>query len=120
MKLLIDENIPHNLAVKLLNIYPQSTYVLNSSLRGKSDKEIFKYSMENKLIILTFDMDFADIITYPLRNSSRIILKLNQVNFKEMESIVIASLKKLKNKNLENSLIIITKNKIRIKRNVAL
>ena len=36
---------------------------------------------------------------------------LNQVNFKEMESIVIASLKKLENKNLEISLIIIAKNK---------
>jgi predicted nuclease of predicted toxin-antitoxin system len=116
LRLLIDENIPYKLAEKLLRTYPKSIYVLTTPLRGRPDKDLLEYAEKNNLIIITFDTDFADILTFPLKNTSRIILRINNVKFSELENIVIHSLKILERKDLKSSVVIISKNKIRIKK----
>ena len=115
MKLLIDENIPSKLASELLKLFPYSKYVLNSNLKGKSDKFLCDYARKNKFIIHTYDTDFLDILSYPLENSpGRIILR----NLKISETLekTLKVLEILKEKDLNNSIVVISNNKIRIKR----
>ena len=102
MKLLIDENVPLKLAMKLLELYPNSIYVLNSHLKGKSDKYLFEYAKKNKFI---------------LENSpGRIILRYKNLRSSEILEKTLKALETLKGKNLNNSIVVISNNKIRIKR----
>jgi len=117
LKLLIDENVPLKLAMKLLELYPNSIYVLNSHLKGKSDKYLFEYAKKNKFIMLTYDTDFLDILSYPLENSpGRIILRYKNLRISEILEKTLKALETLKGKNLNNSIVVISNNKIRIKR----
>ena len=117
MKLLIDENVPLKLATGLLKLYPNSIYVLNSHLKGMSDKYLFEYAKKNKFIILTYDTDFLDILSYPLENSpGRIILRYKNLKISEILEKTLKTLEFLKEKDLNNSVVIISNNKIRIKR----
>ncbi|WP_456400146.1 DUF5615 family PIN-like protein [Persephonella sp.] len=76
---------------ELLNKYKGSIYVLKSELKGKSDIKVYKFAQKNNLTILTFDTDFLDINTYPLKGSSRTVLRFksrtNCSNLKSTERI---------------------------------
>lgn len=117
MKFLIDENVPFKLAKEILKQYPKSKYVLDSDLRGKSDKSLFEFAKKEGFIIITFDTDFLDILFYPLENSSgRIILRYKSLKINEVIEKTLKVLKILENKNIKNSIVIASSNKIRIKR----
>ena len=117
MRLLIDENVPLKLAVELLRLYPNSIYVLNSHLKGKSDKYLFEYAKKNGFIIITYDTDFLDMLCYPLENSpGRIILRYKNLKISETLEKTVKALEILKNKDLNNSIVIVSNDKIRIKR----
>ncbi|WP_297454017.1 DUF5615 family PIN-like protein [Persephonella sp.] len=116
MKFLIDENIPLKLAEEILKQYPKSKYVLDSDLRGKSDKSLFEFAKKEEFIIITFDTDFLDILSYPLENGSgRIVLRYKGLKINEIEEKTLKILKILENKNIKNSIVIVSNNKIRIK-----
>ncbi|MDQ7056393.1 MAG: DUF5615 family PIN-like protein [Persephonella sp.] len=117
MKFLIDENIPKMLADKIVKKYPESIYVLNSNLQGRSDIEIFKFCKKNRYVLLTMDSDFADIFEYPVKNTEgRILLRFKNLKIEEITKKTLKSLEMVENKPIKESIVIISNNKIRIKR----
>jgi hypothetical protein len=57
-----------------------------------------------------------DIVSYPLENTSgRIILRYKSLKINETVERTLKILKILENKNIENSMVIISNNKVRIK-----
>lgn len=116
MKFLIDENIPLKLAKEILKLYPGSKYVLYSDLQGKHDKFLFEFAKEKEFIIITFDTDFLDILSYPLENTSgRIVLRYKSLKINEIIERTLKILKILENKNIKDSIVIISNNKVRTK-----
>lgn len=57
---LIDENLSPKLVNQLSDIFPNSIHVNDVGLGSTSDTDIWNYSKENNLIILTKDIDFLD------------------------------------------------------------
>ncbi len=117
MKFLIDENIPLKLAKEILNLYPDSKYVLlEKNLRGKSDLELFRYAKSNNLIIITYDTDFLDILKFPLEiSSSRIILRFKNLKISETIDKTKKALELIEQKNITNFIAIVSNSKVRIR-----
>lgn len=66
LKVLLDQNVPRALGVWLRNVRPlwHIAHTSEIGLQGKPDAEIFGWSQENGYLIVTFDEDFADQLTF--------------------------------------------------------
>jgi predicted nuclease of predicted toxin-antitoxin system len=87
----------------------------DANLRGSADKKIAVFAMQNDMVILTQDVDFAKMYHTLYRRKLTVIL----VSTKEgtAQSIIQALDKvqlKLNLKNVQNQLLIVTKRRIRI------
>ena len=55
MKLLIDQNISHNIIDSISDIYPNSIHITELKLIEDSDLEIWEYAKLNNFVFLTTD-----------------------------------------------------------------
>ena len=114
-KILIDQNIPKR-AMDWLNQKGFEIVTLaDVNLRGATDKKIAAFAIQNKMAVLTQDVDFAKMYHTLYRRKLAVIL----VNTKEgtTQSIIQAldkALSRLNLKNVQNQLVIITEKRIRI------
>lgn len=60
MKLLFDQNLSPKLALRLTDIFPDSTHVHSLGLDQHDDSAIWDCAHNNKLTIVTKDTDFLD------------------------------------------------------------
>ena len=114
-KILIDQNIPKRVMDWLKQKGFEIVTLADANLRGAADKKIAEFAMQNNLVVLTQDVDFAKMYHTLYRRQLAVIL----VNTKEgtTQSIIQALDKaqlKLNLKNVQNQLVIITKRRIRI------
>ena len=58
-KFLVDENLSPKTTQFLRGLGLDVTDVSEANLRGKSDDKIYKYALEKKLILITFDHEFG-------------------------------------------------------------
>ncbi len=61
MKLLLDENLPSRLVVKLEGSLPGSRHVRDVGLREASDLEIWDYALAHGFAIVSKDWDFQQM-----------------------------------------------------------
>lgn len=57
MKLLIDQNISHNIIDSISDIYPNSIHITELKLVNNSDFEIWEYALTNNYVLLTTDSE---------------------------------------------------------------
>ena len=111
MKFLIDENIPKMLTDKIVKKYPESIYILNFNLQGKSDLEIFRFCKENRYVLITMDSDFGDILEYSLKSTEgRILLRFKNIKLKEITEKTLKSLDIIEKKPIKESIVVISNN----------
>ena len=92
MKFKIDENLPMECAEILKDSGFEADTVYDEGLNGNPDSKIFTVCSQEKMVLITLDLDFSDIRTYPpnthfgiiifrLNNQSKlkIIQKLKQI-----------------------------------------
>jgi predicted nuclease of predicted toxin-antitoxin system len=65
MKFKIDENLPVETAALLQEAGYDATTVLDQKLGGSADPRIASVCRNEDRVLVTLDMDFADIRTYP-------------------------------------------------------
>ncbi len=115
LKFLIDENMPLSIGIEIKNLFPDSELIIkNKKLQGKPDEIIYNYALKNNFYIITFDLDFLDIIKFPLKGI-RIICRFKNQKIKDMKIKILNALKKINFEEIDNSIIIISNKKIRIK-----
>ena len=74
MKFKIDENLPVD-AVKTFQEAGYNTVsVLDQSLQGCSDKTLISVCKNENRILVTLDIDFANLLTYPPQEYAGIIM----------------------------------------------
>ena len=64
MKLLFDENLPPRLTQSLADLYPGSTHLRDSGLRGVSDGEVWLYAKENSFTTFPKILIFGKEVYY--------------------------------------------------------
>jgi predicted nuclease of predicted toxin-antitoxin system len=84
MKYLIDENLPDALEVWSSKEFLHVTKIFKSI----PDKEIWKYALENNLIILTKDSDFHERILYRSPPPKVILFRLGNTSIPYLESFL--------------------------------
>lgn len=74
MKLKIDENLPVEVVTVLSNHGHDAISVVDQNLAGAIDGIVAEVCKSEQRILLTLDLDFADIRTYPPEEYSGIII----------------------------------------------
>lgn len=84
MKYLIDENLPD-----CLKIWTSENFLhVTKMARSMSDKNIWKYALENNLIILTKDSDFHERILYKDPPPKVILFRLGNTSIPYLENFL--------------------------------
>ena len=114
----LDENTPKLLADELIKLGHNVIRICKTQLRGKSDQEIFSFVQVKKGVIISADMGFGNILQYPLKDHSGIII-INYPN--EVPAYIITrefmkGLKGIKDNDYKHNLIIMEPGRIRIRR----
>jgi len=106
MKLLLDENIPSSMK-KMLENEGYGVEHANNKLKGKSDKEVFKYANETKQCIITYDFDFNELRKEPHYG----IIKIDQITDNHQQKLL-KILDDYKQDGLEDTYIYLGRSKI--------
>jgi predicted nuclease of predicted toxin-antitoxin system len=74
VKVKLDENMPADLASKLRQDGHDVTDVVEEGLGGEDDPPVLKAATNEGRILMTFDLDFADIRHYPPGSHAGIVV----------------------------------------------
>lgn len=85
MKFKFDENLP----IECAQIFREANFdadtVYEEGLKGKPDDSIFDICQKEKMVLVTLDLDFSDIRSYPPNSHCGIIiLRLNSQSKNKM------------------------------------
>lgn len=86
-------------------------------LNGKADFEILKWAIKKQRILVTEDVDFGNILLYPLKlHHGIILLRFRHRLEGEIHTILSNLLKKLKPKDFKQTLVIVDADKYRLRK----
>lgn len=112
----LDENMPYEATEVLRVAGYDAVTVLDQNMGGKSDQIVFSTICREKRAMMTLDLDFSDIRTYPPEKHHGIVVIRSAKNDK---SEIVGVLKKiiplLKREPLIGHLWIVDKRKVRIR-----
>lgn len=81
MKFLLDANIPHS-AKLIFGKNHQALHVRDIGLANASDERILKFASKINAVLITKDLDFANIILYPIKTHTGVIVLRVPAHFK--------------------------------------
>jgi predicted nuclease of predicted toxin-antitoxin system len=88
-----------------------------ANLSGKSDIEILKYAVKEKMILITEDTDFGNILLYPPKfHHGIVLLRFRHRLEEEIHAVLSNLLTELKPKDFTKSLIIVDAEKYRVRK----
>ena len=116
MKFKIDENLPEDVTRFLQQSGHDSHSVLEENLVGAADKSLAQICRSEARILLTLDLDFADIRLYPPGDYPGIIvLRLIQQDRDSVLRAIPRILQLLDSEQIENRLWIVDETRTRIR-----
>ena len=74
MNILVDEDLPRAVVDVLKKLGHEAEHVLDAGLRGAADRLIFASAQERSAVLLTADLDFANIVRFPPGSHSGIVV----------------------------------------------
>ena len=74
LRFLTDEDVPRSTARVLRDAGFDATDVRDVGLRGKSDPEIFAYAQREGRLLITCDMGFSNILSFPPAENRGIVV----------------------------------------------
>jgi predicted nuclease of predicted toxin-antitoxin system len=116
MKFKVDENLPVEVAELLRDFGYDATTVLEQQLGGASDKNVAAICREEDRVIVTIDLDFSDIRTYPPQDfAGLIVLRLTRQDKFHVMAVFMRLIPLLTREKLDRKLWIVEDNRIRIR-----
>lgn len=118
MKFKLDENLGNQIKSIFEKENLKVSSIREEKLSGCSDIELYKFCKRNGYCLVTFDLDFSDIIRFPSRNTQGIIILRphKTISFSLLKSLTEVLLKALKEKNPRGETWIVEIGRIRIKK----
>lgn len=65
MRVKLDENLPRSLKVRLARLGHDVDTAVDEGLRGKPDDDVWNAAQSTRRLLVTLDLGFADLRTYP-------------------------------------------------------
>jgi predicted nuclease of predicted toxin-antitoxin system len=118
LKFVLDEDMPRSTGKFLKDAGYKVKDIRDYNLRGAEDEQVFKFAQNEKSVLITSDIDFANTLKFPLGEHYGIVIVRfpNEISNNEMNRQIILRLKELSEDDFFGNLIIIEPMKIRIKR----
>ncbi|MDA0747790.1 MAG: DUF5615 family PIN-like protein [bacterium] len=117
MKFKIDENLPVETADLLRQLGHDAATVLEQNMGGEKDSAISTICQQEKRSLITLDLNFSDIRTYPPNQFSGIIvLRLKRQDKPYVLDTISRLIPRLSTESLESHLWIVEDDQIRIRR----
>ena len=118
LAVLLDQNVPRAIASWLQETKPSWNvhHAAAVGLAGKSDQEVFQWAQSRDAIIITFDEDFADRRSFPVGEHHGIVrLRVWPTTVEEPEAALGRLLAQVDDSELSGALVIIDRNRIRVR-----
>jgi predicted nuclease of predicted toxin-antitoxin system len=116
MKFKVDENLPVDVAVKLMEAGHDAATVTEEGIGGATDPLLYEACQREGRILVTLDLDFANVQAYPPSESmGLIVLRVGQQDRSHVLRIVASVLPELERESPEKSLWIVEEGRIRIR-----
>ena len=118
MRFLLDADIPRSSAQVLRKLRYEVIDVRDINLGNATDEEIIKYAKENNFILVTRDIEFANVLRYPVGSHVGIVVLRLPFDFtsEQINSVLYDFIKSVKIEELVNSVTIVELGKYRIRR----
>ena len=117
-RFLVDEDLPLSLARALSVAGMDAIHVIDSGLRGRSDSDILASAKEQRRTLLTGDLDFSNLLRYPLGTHSGIVIARfpNEVPVDTLNAALVVALSTLADGDLDGGLVIVEPGRVRLRR----
>ena len=118
MRFLLDESTHRSVAQVLQQLGHEVVDGRDVGLRGKPDRDVFKFAQSHQAILLTADLDFSDTLVFPLGSHQGIVVLRfpSEVSTITINNELLASLSSLTETDLRSNLTVISPGKVRIRR----
>jgi len=118
MKFFLDANIPYSILKIFQKLNLDAIHARDAGLNRATDSEIFLYAAKNKHIIVTKDLEFANIQIFPTKShKGAIVLRLpSTFNALQFSRVVEDFLNSVNINDLENAIAIVKLGKYRIRK----
>jgi predicted nuclease of predicted toxin-antitoxin system len=117
-RFLLDEDMPRSAAEVLRRAGHVAEHVVEAGFRSRPDPDVFRYAQENRAVLITADLDFADVREYPLGSHAGIIVvrMSKRLSIVERNEELVRAIAQLRDENLDGLLIIVQMHRTRIRR----
>ena len=116
MKFKLDENIPVEAAALLREAGHDAVTVLDQNMGGKADEILIEVCLQEQRALITLDLDFSDIKTYPPSSYHGIfVLRIKQQSRSKVLEAIVKLIPYLPSEPIEKQLWIVEEDKIRIR-----
>jgi predicted nuclease of predicted toxin-antitoxin system len=116
MRFKVDENLPIEVAEMLRQAGHDAATVLEQHLGGSDDAQLAVLCQLESRILVTLDMDFADIRNYPPAEfPGLVVLRLRQQDKPYVLDVFMRCMQVLDQEPIEGQLWIVEENRIRIR-----
>ena len=116
MRFKVDENLPIELANRLAGLGHDAKTVNDELLQGVEDPHLLEACDRGKRILLTLDVDFSDIRTYPPQDHEGIIvLRLSNQSKLHVIEVLDRLLPLFKGERIQGRLWVVDENMVRIR-----
>jgi len=112
----IDENLPIEVGIELRNDGYDATTVNEQGMQGAADEDISKICCLEDRVLITLDLGFADIRSYPpLDYPGLIVLRLIQQDKQKVLNVIGRIIPLLQKETIKHRLWIVEEHRIRIR-----
>ncbi len=115
---LLDQNVPREVASWLRAVRPSWNiyYAGDVGLAGKADREVFDWAQARRAVIITFNEDFADQRSFPVREHHGIVrLRVWPTTVEETQGALERLLAEVPDDELNGALVVIDRARIRVR-----
>ena len=117
MRFKLDENLPSDLAARLQQEGHDVADVAEQGLEGEVDPTILNVATDEGRVLMTFDLDFADIREYPPGSHAGIVVfRLHDQRWRILRGPVNRLLAEGTLEKLQNGLAVVDESRVRFKR----